>query len=107
MDPGAQRFEEKRKFKRFKSKVGGFAAFIRPDEFINTGQIHLTVTPTCRMWQRNPFRFGYYCPTPRTGMDGKQLPSPWPYPNTRDWPEALTTFCDTSRNGTLQVEVFL
>ena len=39
MDPGAQRFEEKRKFKRLKGKEGGFVAFMRHDEFINTGQI--------------------------------------------------------------------
>ncbi|MGA3114454.1 MAG: PilZ domain-containing protein [Syntrophobacteraceae bacterium] len=32
-------FEEKRKFKRFKSKEGAFAAFIRPTELINMGQI--------------------------------------------------------------------
>ncbi len=32
-------FEEKRKHKRFKGKKGAFAAFIRPNELINTGQI--------------------------------------------------------------------
>ena len=31
--------EEKRKFKRFKGKEGAFAAFIRPNELINMGQI--------------------------------------------------------------------
>jgi len=39
MDPSAQMFKEKRKLKRFRGKEGGFAAFIRPNEFINTGQI--------------------------------------------------------------------
>ncbi|MGA2225455.1 MAG: PilZ domain-containing protein [Syntrophobacteraceae bacterium] len=32
-------FEEKRKHKRLKGKKGAFAAFIRPNELINTGQI--------------------------------------------------------------------
>ena len=32
-------FTEKRKYKRFKGKKGAFAAFIRPKELINTGQI--------------------------------------------------------------------
>jgi len=32
-------FEDKRKFKRFKGKEGAFAAFIRPDEFLDMGQI--------------------------------------------------------------------
>jgi hypothetical protein len=32
-------FVEKRKFKRFKSKEGAFAAFIRPDDLMNMGQI--------------------------------------------------------------------
>jgi len=32
-------FEEKRKFKRLKGKEGAFAAFIRPNELINMGQI--------------------------------------------------------------------
>ena len=32
-------FEERRKYKRFKGKKGAFAAFIRPKELINTGQI--------------------------------------------------------------------
>ena len=32
-------FEEKRKFKRLKAKEGAFAAFIRPNELINMGQI--------------------------------------------------------------------
>ncbi len=32
-------FEEKRRFKRFKGKEGAFAAFIRPNEFIDMGQI--------------------------------------------------------------------
>ena len=32
-------FEEKRKSKRFKGKDGAFAAFIRPDELMNMGQI--------------------------------------------------------------------
>jgi c-di-GMP-binding flagellar brake protein YcgR len=32
-------FEEKRKFKRLKGKAGAFAAFIRPNELINMGQI--------------------------------------------------------------------
>jgi len=31
--------EEKRKFKRFKGKEGAFAAFTRPNEFMNVGQI--------------------------------------------------------------------
>ncbi len=31
--------EEKRKFKRFKGKEGAFAAFMRPNELINMGQI--------------------------------------------------------------------
>ncbi|MCE5335574.1 MAG: PilZ domain-containing protein [Desulfobacteraceae bacterium] len=31
--------QDKRKYKRFKGKEGAFAAFIRPDEFINLGQI--------------------------------------------------------------------
>jgi hypothetical protein len=31
--------EEKRKFKRFKGKEGAFAAFIRPNELINLGQV--------------------------------------------------------------------
>ena len=31
--------EENRKFKRFKGKEGAFAAFIRPNELINMGQI--------------------------------------------------------------------
>jgi hypothetical protein len=31
--------EEKRKFKRFKGKEGAFAAFIRPNELMNVGQI--------------------------------------------------------------------
>ncbi len=32
-------FEEKRKFKRFKGKEGAFAAFIKPNELMNMGQI--------------------------------------------------------------------
>jgi c-di-GMP-binding flagellar brake protein YcgR len=32
-------FEEKRKFKRLKAKEGAFAAFVRPNELINMGQI--------------------------------------------------------------------
>ena len=36
---GEKMFEEKRKFKRFKGKEGAFAAFIRPNELINMGQI--------------------------------------------------------------------
>ncbi len=32
-------FEEKRKFKRLKGKEGAFAAFIKPNELINMGQI--------------------------------------------------------------------
>jgi hypothetical protein len=32
-------FEDKRKFKRFKGKEGAFAAFIKPDEFLDMGQI--------------------------------------------------------------------
>jgi len=32
-------FEEKRKFKRFKGKEGAFAAFIKPNELVNMGQI--------------------------------------------------------------------
>ena len=32
-------FEEKRKFKRFKGKEGALAAFIKPDEFLNMGQV--------------------------------------------------------------------
>ena len=32
-------FEDKRKFKRFKGREGAFAAFIKPDEFLNMGQI--------------------------------------------------------------------
>ena len=32
-------FEEKRKFKRFKGKEGAFAAFMRPNELINMGQV--------------------------------------------------------------------
>jgi hypothetical protein len=36
---GEKMFEEKRKYKRFKGKKGAFAAFIRRDELINTGQI--------------------------------------------------------------------
>ena len=39
MDHSAQIFEEKRIFKRFKGKEGAFAAFIRPNELINMGQI--------------------------------------------------------------------
>jgi len=31
--------EEKRKFKRFKGRAGAFAAFIRPNAFMNVGQI--------------------------------------------------------------------
>jgi hypothetical protein len=31
--------EEKRKFKRLKGKEGAFAAFMRPDELVNMGQI--------------------------------------------------------------------
>ncbi|MGA2400405.1 MAG: PilZ domain-containing protein [Syntrophobacteraceae bacterium] len=31
--------EEKRKFKRFKGQEGAFAAFIKPNELINMGQI--------------------------------------------------------------------
>ena len=31
--------EEKRKFKRFNGKEGAFAAFMRPNELINMGQI--------------------------------------------------------------------
>ena len=31
--------EEKRKFKRLKGKEGAFAAFIKPNEIINMGQI--------------------------------------------------------------------
>ncbi|MGO8944116.1 MAG: PilZ domain-containing protein [Syntrophobacteraceae bacterium] len=34
-----KRLDEKRKFKRFKSKEGVFAAFIRPNELMNVGQI--------------------------------------------------------------------
>ena len=36
---GEKMFEDKRKFKRFKGKEGAFAAFIKPDEFLNMGQI--------------------------------------------------------------------
>ena len=36
---GEEMFEDKRKFKRFKGKEGAFAAFIKPDEFLNMGQI--------------------------------------------------------------------
>jgi|SRR5208337_1263276 len=36
---GKKMFEDKRKFKRFKGKEGAFAAFIKPDEFLNMGQI--------------------------------------------------------------------
>lgn len=32
-------FEEKRKVKRFKGKEGAFAAFIRPNDLMNMGQI--------------------------------------------------------------------
>ncbi len=32
-------FEDRRKFKRFKGKEGAFAAFIKPNEFLNMGQI--------------------------------------------------------------------
>jgi len=32
-------FEEKRKFRRFKAKEGAFAAFIRPNELVNMGQV--------------------------------------------------------------------
>jgi hypothetical protein len=32
-------FEEKRKFKRFKGKEGAFAAFMKPNELINMGQV--------------------------------------------------------------------
>ncbi len=39
MDRSVQMFEEKRKFKRFKGKEGAFAAFIRPNELINMGQV--------------------------------------------------------------------
>jgi c-di-GMP-binding flagellar brake protein YcgR len=31
--------EEKRRFKRFKGKEGAFAAFIKPNELVNMGQI--------------------------------------------------------------------
>jgi len=31
--------EEKRRFKRYKGKEGAFAAFIRPNELVNMGQI--------------------------------------------------------------------
>jgi hypothetical protein len=33
-------FEEKRRFKRYKGREGAFAAFIKPNELINMGQIH-------------------------------------------------------------------
>ncbi|MGO9530844.1 MAG: PilZ domain-containing protein [Syntrophobacteraceae bacterium] len=39
MNPCAQMFEEKRKFKRFKGKEGAFAAFIRPSGGMTMGQI--------------------------------------------------------------------
>jgi hypothetical protein len=39
MAGGEEMFEEKRKLKRFKGKKGAYAAFIRPDELINMGQI--------------------------------------------------------------------
>ncbi len=32
-------FEEKRKSKRFRGKEGAFAAFVRPNELVNMGQI--------------------------------------------------------------------
>ena len=32
--------EEKRKFKRYRGREGAFAAFIKPNELINMGQIH-------------------------------------------------------------------
>ncbi len=32
-------FEGKRKFKRFKGKEGAFAAFVKPNELINMGQV--------------------------------------------------------------------
>jgi hypothetical protein len=32
-------FEDKRKFKRFKGKEEAFAAFVKPNEFLNMGQI--------------------------------------------------------------------
>jgi len=32
--------EEKRRFKRYRAKEGAFAAFIRPNELINMGQVH-------------------------------------------------------------------
>ena len=32
-------FEEKRKFKRLKGKEGAFAAFVKPNELVNMGQI--------------------------------------------------------------------
>jgi hypothetical protein len=36
---GEKMFEEKRKSKRFKGKEGAFAAFIKPNELMNMGQI--------------------------------------------------------------------
>lgn len=39
LDGWGKMFEEKRKFKRFKGREGAFAAFIKPNELINLGQI--------------------------------------------------------------------
>jgi len=37
--PGGEMHEDKRKFRRFKAREGAFAAFIRPNELVNMGQI--------------------------------------------------------------------
>ena len=65
-------FEEKRKFKRFKGRDGAFAAFIKPYELVNMGQIQdISMGGLCVRYLSTNNRNEDYCEIKIFGSNGR------------------------------------